>query len=62
MDPPWKYEGNKYKPTYPCLDDKQLKLLPINAITHSNSILLMWSTMPKQEEAIKLMGSYGFKY
>ena len=64
-DPPWRYEfsetstrdiENKY-PTMELRDIKELKVP-----SAEDSILLLWATAPKLEEALEVMNAWGFKY
>jgi len=66
-DPPWRYEftksysrdaGKKYDDMY----WKDIAKLPIRSIAEEDSILFMWATFPKLEEALEVMKSWGFTY
>ena len=67
-DNPWDYEGtNRIKklsivPSYPTMPFNELAELPIDAIAAENCVLAMWATGPFMEQAIKLMGIWGFKF
>jgi len=64
-DPPWKYDfsettsrdiENQY-PTMNLDDIKQLK-----APSTENSVLFLWATAPKLQEALEVMQAWGFEY
>ncbi len=62
-DPPWKYQFQENKSReienhYPTMDLEDIKELEIPV--SENSILLMWATAPKLEEAIEVINSWGF--
>jgi len=70
-DPPWKYRQGKSMGTnfqgaadaeYPCMDYKEIALLPIKDITNNNCILFLWVTMPMLKEGIFVLESWGFEY
>ena len=67
IDPPWKYEfsrsiSREIENQYPTMDLEDIKKLPIGDLAEDNSILFLWSTSPKLEEAIEVIKAYGFKY
>ena len=68
-DPPWsfngydlkkeaRYVGNKY--TVQNLD--WIKSLPINSISDKDCVLFLWVTMPKLNEVMEVINSWGFEY
>jgi N6-adenosine-specific RNA methylase IME4 len=67
-DPPWSYKdkasagkrGACYK--YPVMPHEDICNLPIKNITTDNCILFMWITMPKLNECLDVINSWGFKY
>lgn len=66
VDPPWKYD--KTHPSlrgladYRCLSMHVLRTLPVDQISRTNSVLLMWTTGPLMGDAIALMQAWGFTY
>ena len=73
-DPPWKYEQYSAKPSnaienyYPTMDLNDIKKLPktlskrYNIEIDKDSILFLWATAPKLEEAIGVLNEWGFSY
>lgn len=64
-DPPWKYDHSKTKSRdienqYPTMDIKELKEL--NIPNAPDSVLFLWATAPKLNQAIDLMTSWGYEY
>lgn len=65
-DPPWSYRdrntnGNRGAGCkYPTLTLEELKRLPIAAIAAEDCILAMWWVPPQPQEALDLMGAWGF--
>ena len=41
---------------------EELSSLPISQIANDDSVLIMWATYPKIQEALDLIDSWGFKY
>ena len=71
IDPPWDYNTKcfrKNKTEFAATDHyntvklKDLKELPINDIAAKDSLLYLWVTGPKMNEAIELIKSWGFTY
>lgn len=65
-DPPWKYhdkgcQGAAEK-VYNTMTLEELSSLPISQIANDDSVLIMWATYPKIQEALDLIDSWGFKY
>lgn len=68
-DPPWAYHdtlgGNAKMGAmpYPTMTNEEIAAIPIgNKIAKKNSILFMWATMPKLQEALDVIKAWGFKY
>lgn len=68
-DPPWAYHdtlgGNAKMGAmpYPTMTNEEICAMPIgNKIAKKNSILFMWATMPKLQEALDVIKAWGFKY
>lgn len=64
-DPPWQYEHVKnsndaIENKYGTMDLEDIKKLKIPAA--DNSVLYLWATAPKLEEAIQVLNSWGFSY
>lgn len=64
-DPPWRYEfpvseSRKIENQYPTLSSQELFDIAIPAA--DKSILLLWATAPKLEEALQIMNAWGFLY
>lgn len=77
LDPPWRFKnwsigelskrGEKWarrngRSPYPVMSPDDLKKLPIGDLGHKNSLMFMWATYPKLEEALELMTIYGYKF
>ena len=68
-DPPWTYNdtlgGNAKMGAmpYPTMTNEEICSMPIgNKIAKKDSILFMWATMPKLQEALDVIKAWGFKY
>lgn len=64
-DPPWKYdfaetESRAIENHYPTMTVEEMKSLQIPAA--ENSVMLMWATAPKLEQALELLKAWGFTY
>lgn len=64
-DPPWRYEhvsrnSNAIENHYPTMTLAEIAALPIPAA--DTSILYLWATAPKLEEALRVMREWGFTY
>lgn len=64
-DPPWRYEhcesdNREIENQYPTLTTSDISKDKPNSAT--DSILFLWSTAPKLEEALRVMKEWGFKY
>lgn len=67
--PPWAYHdtlgGNAKMGAmpYPTMTNEEICAMPIgNKIAKKDSILFMWATMPKLQEALDVIKAWGFKY
>jgi N6-adenosine-specific RNA methylase IME4 len=66
-DPPWQYQAmgkglwNIGTP-YPTLTLEEMKQLPVAAVAAEHSVLFMWTTATKYEEALALMRAWGFEF
>lgn len=66
-DPPWRYEFNQtdsrvIENQYPTMDLDDICAMPVNDITIKNSVLFLWATFPKLEEAMRVVNAWGFTY
>ena len=65
-DPPWKYNDKACQGAaekiYPTMTVEEMANLPIKEIADDNSVLIMWATYPKLQEALVLIDKWGFKY
>jgi N6-adenosine-specific RNA methylase IME4 len=66
-DPPWDYEQSHIEGAaareYSTMSLEELSILPIPKLAAENSILLLWATWPKLNEAcLPLMKEWGFDY
>ena len=66
-DPAWSYSGQLFnrggvKDKYQTLHKRNIEQLNVNAIAHTDSVLFMWATYPKLEEALYIMRGWGFRY
>ena len=64
-DPPWRYEFSEtsmraIENQYPTMDLEQIKELDIPAA--DDSVLFLWATAPKLEEALQVLNAWGFTY
>lgn len=64
-DPPWKYSfavsnTRKIENHYPTMATKDICKLKVPA--KKNSVLYLWATAPKLEDALAVMKAWGFKY
>lgn len=67
IDPPWRYEfsrstSREIENQYPTMDIEEIKKLPIGELAEDDSVIFLWATSPKLEEAIGVIKAYGFKY
>ncbi len=66
-DPPWRYEHIKTESraienNYPTMSLEDICALPIAKIGNTPSILFLWATTPKLEEALQVINAWGYKY
>jgi N6-adenosine-specific RNA methylase IME4 len=68
-DPPWRYEnppiGSPARRTenhYPTMELEDICALPVADIAHEDSVLFLWSTMPKLHECMQVIDAWGFNY
>ncbi len=66
-DPPWAYRnmGNIQATAnahYPTMKNDDICRLPVREIAADNSILFLWATFPKLQEALDVIKSWGFEY
>lgn len=64
-DPPWRYEFSETESRaienqYPTMSLEEIKDLKIPC--DDNSIMIMWATAPKLEEALSVLSAWGFIY
>ena len=67
-DPPWSYKdkalsGNRGACCkYPVMSIEDICKLPIKDISDKDCVLFMWVTMPKLNECLEVIKSWGFEY
>src|SRR3990170_1799677 len=67
-DPPWEYRDKKGDDphlggkTYPTMTLSNICALPVISITHDDSMLFLWATMPLLKEALTVIEAWGFQY
>ncbi len=67
-DPPWQYEPGSVDDSrvienqYPTMTLDAIKALPVGEIAHMDAVLFCWATSPKLEEALSVLGAWGFRY
>lgn len=77
LDPPWRFKnwsigeltkrGEKWarrngRSPYPVMSPDDLKKLPVGDLGSRDSLMFMWATYPKMDEALELMAIYGYKF
>lgn len=69
LDPPWgfnhySHKGNKKSGEhhYDCHDPEWLLSLPVASVAAKNATLLLWTSFPHLDLAMKLFPAYGFVY
>ena len=66
IDPPWKYSlrsgdsSHRSSNPYRSMDLEEIQLLPVQKISHENSILWLWTTNNFMREALHLVEFWGF--
>lgn len=76
-DPPWRFKnwsmaelakrGEKWarrngRSPYAVMDNEDIYSLPVGEIAEKDSILFLWATYPKLQEALETVRRWGFKY
>ena len=66
-DPPWRYDfsltdNRKIENQYPTMSLDELYGLPVREIAMDDSVLFLWATSPKLEEAMWVISSWDFTY
>lgn len=68
-DPPWEFkvwskkgEGRSADVHYKTMTTQDIQLLPVDKISDTNSVLLMWATYPCLIQALELGKYWGFEY
>lgn len=66
-DPPWDYADKKPVGShggcpYPTMSDAAIMALPVARIAARDSLLFLWATMPKLQEALDVIRAWGFRY
>lgn len=66
-DPPWRYEfaeteNREIENHYPTMTIEDICNMDISEISTDDSVLFMWATSPKLEEALRVINSWGFSY
>lgn len=67
-DPPWSYKdkakaGNRGACCkYQVMKIKEICKLPINQLSKKDSVLFLWTTIPKLNEAFEVIKAWGFTY
>jgi N6-adenosine-specific RNA methylase IME4 len=65
-DPPWSYNGNMMNSSvtdhYSVMNINDICNLPVKNIADDNCILFMWVTLPKLNEFMNVINSWGFEY
>lgn len=65
-DPPWQYTNNYTRGSaekhYQTMLLEDIKGLPIDKLSKTNSVLFMWATFPMLPDALELIKSWGFTY
>lgn len=66
-DPPWRYEfaeteNREIENHYPTMTIDDICAMDISEISTVDSVLFMWATSPKLEEALRVINAWGFTY
>lgn len=66
-DPPWRYAQviDKYGPAerhYATMETPDIMAVPVQERAAPDSVLFLWSTVPKHEEALDVMAAWGFAF
>lgn len=66
-DPPWEYsqqvEGYGHTDKhYPTMPTKEIEALEVEEMAADDAVLFLWTTSPKLEEGLAVLGAWGFEY
>ncbi len=66
-DPPWQYQNGEVPQAgvnaqYSIMTLEQIKTLPVKNIANNPSVLFLWATFPKLQEALEVIKAWGFIY
>lgn len=66
-DPPWQYDfaetdNRAIENQYPTMELTEICALPVREIAYDDSILFLWATSPKLQEAFAVIEAWGFQY
>jgi N6-adenosine-specific RNA methylase IME4 len=66
-DPPWKYDfaetdNRAIENHYPTMELEEICDLPVKQIAYDDSVLFLWATSPKLQEAFAVLNAWGFEY
>lgn len=66
-DPPWSYNVSRglkgvADDEYETMPTGEICKMPVEAVTASNAVLLLWATNPLLPDALRVMESWGFEY
>lgn len=66
-DPPWRYEfsqsdSRKIENQYPTMELEDICGMDVGGIAAADSVLFLWATSPKLEEAFQVMEAWDFEY
>lgn len=65
-DPPWRYRDAKpwqqIENHYPTMSLDEICALPVASVAAKDSVLFLWTTSPKLEEAFAVIRAWGFEY
>lgn len=59
-DPPYRYQTDTG--VYPRMSVTELESLPVQSIVAKEALLLLWSTAPMLEQALRVMNAWGFSF
>lgn len=77
LDPPWRFKnwsigeyakyGEKWarrngRSPYPVMSTPDICKMPVGDLMAKNSLLLLWATSPKMEDAFAVIKAYGFEF
>jgi len=67
IDPPWEYDFSqsttrKVEQQYDTMPLREIIKIPIESISAEDSVLYLWATSPKLEDALWLINGWGFQY